>query len=255
MKIIKFLALFVLTLGIIVLMVWAVLRAKEQKCTDISIAIQPAKETQLLSKSDILNILVQNNAEWEGKKIKEIDLASINKILASENYIKSVDKLHISGSKLQVEITLYDILMDVETRAGQKFLLDINGIYLPHSPKTDNDVIIATGFIPHTFHNKETVTPDAVELYELIAVALLIKADPFYEVLFKKLHINEKQEIVMYPSIGNIPILFGNIQDAENKLKSLKYLYEEVIPYLIEDRYALLDVRFKNRIVATKTKT
>jgi cell division protein FtsQ len=255
MKIIKFLASFLLTLGIIVLMVWAVVKAKEQKCTDISIAIQATGKTQLFSESDILNVLKVHNADWEEKTIKEIDLSSIHKILSRENYVKSVDNVHISGSKLQIEITLYDILLEVAPATGEKFLLDVDGLYLPYSPKIENDVILATGFIPNSYQKKETVTSDNNELFELFTVASLIKADPFYKALFHNLYVNEKQEIILYPSVGNLPVLFGTVQDAENKLKALRYMYEEVIPYMNEGKFAQLDVRFKNRIVATKTKS
>ena len=255
MKFIKIIASFILILGILVLMVWAALKVNDQKCTGISIVIHASGEQELLSKSDILNILKQNGTEWEGKKIKEIELTSIHKILALENYIKSVDKVHFSGSKLQIEVTLYNILLEVESNKGKKFLIDVNGIYLPYSPKAGNDVIAATGFISDSFQKKEPVTPENNELYALFTIASLIKADKFYSTLFQKLYVNNKQEIILYPSVGKMPVLFGTMQDAKEKLKTLKYMYKEVLLYTDENKYAQLDVRFKNRIVATKTKS
>jgi len=255
MKIVKITASFLLTLGILFLMIWAIVRANNQKCSGTSIVINTFGKSEILTKSEVLNILHQNNVEWEGKKIKEIELSDINKILAQENYIKSVDKVHFSGSKLQIEVSLYDILLEVKPNTGQKFLLDVEGTYLPYSPKTGNDVIVVNGFINNTFQKNKTITPENNELYEVFTVASLIKKDPFYAALFHKMYVNDKQEIVLHPSVGKLPVLFGTVQDAENKLKTLKYMYEEVIPYINDDQYAQLDVRFKNRIVATKTKS
>jgi len=255
MKIVKIIASFLLFLGILVLMVWSGIRANDQKCTGISVVINTSGEPKLLAKSDVLGILERNNIEWEGKKIKEIELSSIHKILAQENYIKSVDKVHFSGSKLQIEVSLYDILLEINSNTGQKFLLDVEGTYLPHSPKVRNDVIIVNGFINNTFQKNKTVTPENNELYEVFTVASLIKKDPFYAALFQEMYVNDKQEIILHPSVGKLPVLFGTMQDAENKLKTLKYMYEEVIPYTGDEKYAQLDVRFKNRIVATKTKS
>jgi hypothetical protein len=133
--------------------------------------------------------------------------------------------------------------------------LDVEGTYLPHSPKLENDVIIVNGFINNTFRKNETITPENNELYEVFTVASLIKKDPFYAALFHKMYVNDKQEIVLHPSVGKIPVLFGTMHDAEHKLKTLRYMYDEVIPYVNEDKYAQLDVRSKNRIVATKTKS
>ena len=255
MKIIKFITSFLLFLGILVLMVWAAIKSKDQTCDQISIIINCSEESKLLTKSDILHILKDNNAEWEGKTIKEIDLSSIQKILAGENYIRSVDKVHFLGSKLLIEVTLYNILLEVQPQNGQKFLIDVNGTFLPYSSKIGNGVIVAQGIIPCYFQKEETISPDNHELYELFSMASLIHDDPFYTALFHKFYINDNQEITLYPSVGNIPVLFGSTQDAQNKLKSLKYMYKEVLPYMNENKYAQLDVRFKNRIIATKSKT
>ena len=255
MKIIKFIASFLLFLGILVLMVWAIIKSKDQTCSQISILINSPGETQLLLESDILHILRENNMEWKKKAIKDFDLTNVNKILAKENYIESVDKVHFLGTKLQIEITLYNILLEVQPQNREKFLLDVKGTYLPYSPKIENSVIVAEGNIPYSFQKKETVPSTDQELYELYSMALLISADSFYKKLFCKLYINEKGEITLYPSIGKLPVLFGSMQGAQNKLKSLKYMYKDVLPYMNENQYAQLDVRFKNRIIATKSKT
>ena len=252
MKIVKIVASFVLILSILALAVWAGIRANDQTCTGISIVIHAPENPELLSKSDISNILKQQHTKWEGEKIKEIDLAAIHKILAQENYIKSVDKVHFSGSNLQIEVTLHDILLEVNAATGEKFLLDVNGAYLPYSPKVGNDVIVATGSIPYSFRKKETITSENSELYQLFTVASLIKQDPFYAGWFKEIHLSDKQGIILLSPEDKLPVLLGAAQDAESKLKTLKYMYVEVLPYMNEGKYAQLDVRFKSRIVAKK---
>jgi len=181
-------------------------------------------------------------------------LASVNKILSKENYIKSVDKVHFLGSKLQIEVTLYDILLEVQPQNGEKFLISVEKVYLPYSPKVGNDVIIAQGIPSCSFPKKETVVDDP-KLDELFTMASLIREDSFYSKLFHRILITDKQELMLYPTVGNIPVLFGSTQDAPSKLKSLRHIYDDVLPYVNENQYARLDVRFKNRIIATKSKT
>ena len=252
MKIAKFIVSIVLFLGITVLAVWAILKTDDQTCNEVSVFIYSSNNFVLLSDSDVLDILKKNNIKCVGEAIKDIEPTAIHNILAQENYIKSVDKVHLIGTKLQIDITLYNILLAVNCKTGEKFLLDENGVYLPYSPKVKNDVIVVKGNIPYSFHKKEIVSPDEPELYEIFSVASLIKKDPFYSKRFHNLEMNEKQEIILHPSVGNLPVMFGTLQDAQNKLKTLKYMYKEVLPYMNDDKYAQLDVRFKNRIVATK---
>ena len=255
MKLFKIIASFLLILIILFLVIWAVRKTNDQVCTGISTLIRTSGETQLISESDVLAILKQNNIEWEGRKIKEVDLDSIHKILAQENYIKSVEKVHFSGSKLQIEISLYNILLNVKTKDGKKFLLDDHGVYLPFSPKVGNGVMTAAGFIPISIQKKETVTLKNYELYSLFSVATLLKADENFATEFKEMNINEKQEITLFPDEGKLPVLIGTMQNADKKLNTLRYMYKEVLPYLEDGKYKQLDVRFENRIVATKSES
>jgi len=252
MKIFKFIVSFLLILGIFVLLIWAGIKSNNKTCTDISIVIRGVSEPALLSESDILSILKQNNIKWKEEQLKEIDCAGINKILSKENYIESVDKVHFLGTKLQIEVTLHKILLEIEPQNGQKFLLDMDGIYLPYSPNIGNDVIVATGKIPYSFHHKKKIIEDDTELHELYTVAVLIKQNPFYAELFKKMIVNDKHEIILCPSVGNLSVLLGTAEVAEEKLETLKYMYDDVLPYMDENKYAQLDVRFAHRIVATK---
>jgi cell division protein FtsQ len=252
MKIIKIIASLLLILGIFVLIVWTGMEAKKQKCTGISIVIHAAKECEMLTKSDILNILKKNNIQWEGTLIEEIKQPDITKILEHEKYIKSVDNVHFLGSKLQIEISLHHILLEVHPNSGERFLVEVNGAHLPYSPKCGSDVIVATGFIAQKNGTASIENTDSDEIFYL---ASLIKNDPYYEDLFHKLEVTPKQEFILFPSFGTIPVLFGTTQNAENKFKTLKYMYKDVLPYVSDDKYAQLDVRFQNRIIATKTKS
>jgi hypothetical protein len=256
MKIFKIITSFLLILGILALIVWTGHRAKQQTCAGISIVIHTNGNDELLTKSDVLDILKQNDLNCTGKTIEEIDPPAITKILEKEKYIETVENVHFAGSKLQIEVSLYDILLEVAPKNGEKFLLDVNGVNLPYSPKIGSDVIVATGFIVPGNNNKNR--PHSVEnndLYQIYNLATLIKKDPFYADLFNKMYINEKQEIILYPTDEKLPVLFGALQNAEKKLKTLKYMYQEVLPYMNEDKYAQLDVRFENRIIARKSKS
>lgn len=255
MKIVKIVASFLLILGILALVVWTGYKAKKQTCSDIAVVIHDVGNSELLTKSDVLDILKVNHLEWNGKRIEEIDLSIITKVLEKEKYIETVENVHFSGSKLQIEVSLYDILLEVAPKTGEKFLLDVNGVYLPYSPKLRSDVITASGSISPAMKKTGTTAIDNNNLYQLYNLATLIKNDPFYADLFNKMYVNEKQEIILYPTDDKLPVLFGNMQNAEKKLKTLRYMYHEVLPYMSEDKYAQLDVRFENRIIAKKSKS
>jgi hypothetical protein len=53
-------------------------------------------------------------------------------------------------------------------------------------------------------------------------------------------------------TVGGQTILFGGLDDADQKLANLKTVYENGLSHKGYNTYAQLDARFKNRIIATR---
>lgn len=58
--------------------------------------------------------------------------------------------------------------------------------------------------------------------------------------------------IELVPINGSLTILFGDEVDAEEKFFKIKEIYTNVLPYSADKKYSLIDVRFKNRVIAKK---
>ena len=53
-------------------------------------------------------------------------------------------------------------------------------------------------------------------------------------------------------TVGGQTILFGDLNNADEKLENLKTVYENGLSHKGYDTYAQLDARYKNRIIATR---
>jgi len=53
-------------------------------------------------------------------------------------------------------------------------------------------------------------------------------------------------------TVGKQVILFGNDDNASEKLFNLKQVYQNGLSHKGYDRYTQLDVRYKNRIIAQR---
>ena len=69
---------------------------------------------------------------------------------------------------------------------------------------------------------------------------------------FKQLYLNDKNIIELIPVDGNTTILFGDEVDNNEKIFKIKEIYSNVLPFSGEKEYKLIDVRFKNRVIANK---
>ena len=75
---------------------------------------------------------------------------------------------------------------------------------------------------------------------------------PFFNENFKQIYVNEQRVIELVPINGSLTILFGDEVDAEEKFFKIKEIYTNVLPYSADKKYSLIDVRFKNRVIAKK---
>lgn len=253
MKIFKLVTSSVLVLGILALLTWIGFNSYKSTCSEVKIVINCSGINQLYTENEIIEILKKNNLEPLNRQKSEIDLPKILTVLLQQDYVKSVEKVHFLGTKLHLELTLFDVLLYIRNSSNNCYLLSTDGTFLPITPKVRNGVFNVSGYIPSDIRKKEKATPELPELYALYSLCSMFAEDTFYSALYQNITINEHQSIAFTPTIGNHQVVFGTIHNAQDKLKILKYMYEEVLPYVAPNTYSKLDLRFKNRIIATKS--
>ena len=70
--------------------------------------------------------------------------------------------------------------------------------------------------------------------------------------LIDQVDITPAREFEMIPKIGNQLIVFGNGSDAEEKLSKLQLFYKEVMVKAGWNNYSVINVQYKNQVVAKK---
>ena len=83
-------------------------------------------------------------------------------------------------------------------------------------------------------------------------MARKINQNDFYEAMFRQIYLNGRNEMELTSTVGGQNILFGGLNNADEKLENLKTVYEKGLSHKGYDTYAQLDARYKNRIIATR---
>ncbi|MDR1757616.1 MAG: hypothetical protein LBR51_01465 [Bacteroidales bacterium] len=243
-------------LGIIVMMCIAIVKMQSRVCLDIEIKTPDKTMVSCVSPEEIRQKLAKEKLHVEGLNYKEIQAKweQLLPVIKSHPYIASCDNFYFSGNKLVLEITPRSPLLHVYDETGEQYFLDRSGILLPYSPLVKENLIVALG---HIAKQQEQLLTNAGDdsnsvLYVLRSIALAIEEDPFYAAQFRQIYVNSQGETELIPTIGVPKILFGNDENVAEKLALLKIIYTKAFPYTDMDKYAWLDVRFKNRIIAKK---
>lgn len=241
-----------LVLCIIAFAVIAIVKMQNRNCTGVEVILDYQGENQILNKQDFIQILDQNSIITKGEKLKQIKLESIKRVLSEEIYVQKLNKIYFSGTKLIIDITLREMLMHVFPKNGNQFFVDSEGFMLPFSTKIKEKLIIVNGNLEVQYAEKKNVKEQKSKLFSLYQIAKAIQKDPFYSQNFKQLVVNDENIIELMPIDGSLTILFGDETEVDQKLSKLKEIYNSVLPFSATKKYSLIDVRFKNRVIAKK---
>jgi len=233
-----------------VLMVLAIVNIPKQKCESIKITPHTQNECVILTAEDLKQMLADAHIEVIGQKIKEVNLEPISAILEKNPYVEEVNFIHFANNKLLIDYTLKDIVLHVYNDKGEQYFVDSKGRLLPFTNKMTDYLPVANGNIRQSYRPGATIQKD---LRPIFAISQEINKDEFCKAQFQQLYLNENNQVELVSSVGHHIVLFGDEENAAEKLQNLKHVYQDGLSHLGFERYAQLDVRFKNRVIAQKT--
>jgi cell division protein FtsQ len=242
----------VLVLSIVVFAIFAVVRMQNRTCSGVQVNINYKGVNSILTEEDILQQISTFHIKTVNEKLKTIPLEKIKQILSNDIYIKKINEISFSGTKLIIDVTLREMLLHVFLLNGNSYFVDYDGIVIPYTSKIKEKLIIVNGNIFKTITKNENILDKPSTIKSIFNIATLINQDSFLSEKFKQIYVNDQNIIELVPSDGSLNILFGDEIDAVEKLFKIKEMYSNILPYTTDKKYKSIDVRFKNRVIANK---
>jgi hypothetical protein len=231
------------------MLILAFVHMPKQRCERISAVAHTQNESTILSQTDIERLLSDAKIEVIGKKVKEIDVGEITNLLKTNPFIENVNFVHFAGKKLVIDYTLKHIVLHVFTPDDEHYLVDNNGIVVPFTAKMKDYLMIVNGNIPSTF----TIGKKAPKkVCEALQLTQKISEDEFCRAQYRQIFLNASNDMELTTAVGGQVVLFGGMDNADEKLNNLKTVYENGLSHKGYNTYVQLDARFKNRIIATR---
>ncbi|MBQ4441325.1 MAG: hypothetical protein II899_04360 [Bacteroidales bacterium] len=247
MKYVRIAARIMLIISVLVIAVLAMVQMPKRACSKVEVVAHTQNESVVLGQAEVEKMLATAGIETVGKKIKEVDLAAITALLKENPYVKEINVVHFAGSRLVIDYTLRDVLLHVYTSDGDQYFLDGEGHLIPYTGKMKDYLFIANGNLHQ--HYKKGATAGK-ELKPIVELANMLNADDFHRAQFRQIYRNKRNQLELVSTIGNQVVLFGDMENAAEKLDNLRIVYKEGLSRKGYDQYAMLDARFKNRIIA-----
>lgn len=249
MRYFKAITRIILVISVLTVVILAMVKIPQRRCDAILVNAHAQNESTLLTQADVERMLADKGIEIIGKRIKDVDLTDVTAVLEHNPYIKTINFIHFSGTRLLIDYDLRHIVLHVFDKEGGQYFVDEDGVLVPYTGKMKDYLIIANGNIAQTYKKGTSVNGD---LQQVLNVTRKIMADEFYLAQFRQIYLNDKHQMELVATLGNQIILFGTDENADEKLDNLKVVYREGLSRKGYGTYAMLDARYKNRIVAKR---
>lgn len=238
---------------VLVILMRAAQKRKVTPTADMDIQIErlAGADSTLINRGDVIKII---NERLEnrvlGDEIKNVEVERLERVLEENPFVKNADVFINAQHVVHIYLTQREPIVRIKDAEGRDYYLDEEGNYIPPSNHYAARVVVVTGFVtPHEPNFVQKKQHGLKPLFELIKI---LHNDPFYLALIEQLHIEQNGDLLFVPKLGSSQILFGKINEVEEKLDRLRIFYEQAIPYEGWDKYSVIDIRFKDQVVCRK---
>jgi cell division protein FtsQ len=242
--------IFLVVVGFILLT--AVARKRNDFARDTAVEVMPlAGGNKLISEGDVKQALLRSFGNTlEGTELRHLEVERMERELEKDPFVADAETYIDQQSNLHVRIEQREPLLRILDKDGGNYYLDGNGAKMPPSKNFAARVLVATGNIPaYTIDFQKTRRN---KLRDLFALAKTLLDDPFFSTFIQQIHINNNQEFVLVPLVGDQKIIIGNVRRLEEKLSRLRIFYKEGMPYAGWRKYSTIDVRYAGQVVCRK---
>ena len=234
--------------GTAVLLIAAITRKNSEHITGIEVHISGVQNNYFINKRDVLKILEKEN----GKKLEKavgnsLDLAGMESALQKDQWIKKAEIFFDNNNVLQVKVIEREPVARIFTNSGASFYMDSSLKRLPLSNKFSARLPVFTGFPTEVL---VLTKQDSILLKEIKKLGEFIGSDPFWMAQIEQVDITPAYTFELIPKLGNQVIRFGHADYYKEKFNKLLVFYKKVQTRTGWNRYSILDLQFKNQVVA-----
>ncbi|HNW97311.1 MAG TPA: hypothetical protein PKK00_02735 [Bacteroidales bacterium] len=261
---------------IIIILMWVILIAgvgvliafiqKQQDaviCKNQSVLIKYDSDDYFITESDIWDYL-----SGKGYKLKDNSLAEINSndIESALNEIPYVEKADVSTNiegDIEIKIKQRRPLVKVINKFNQSYYIDDKGFLMPGSEKYSARLLVANGNIDNYYAPKikldvnDSLSADSnimkTAAYKVFRIAQFIDKDEFWKAMIEEIYVNTKGEMELFTKIGDAVVIFGNIDNMEEKFNNLLVFYKKGLNKIGWSKYKKINLKYKNQVVCSKT--
>jgi cell division protein FtsQ len=229
-------------------------------CNSLKISIPDSLKHSFVRQKDILNLLQAQGVNWIGQYISQINTQQMESLVYKHPAIKEARVYKTIAGSINIEVLQRQPLLRIINRYGDTYYVDEDGKAMPWSNHFTARVLVANGNIGNRFdfsrYREANILNDTITSYhtlkDLFLLASYIQDNKFWRAHFEEIYVEENGDFELIPRVGGHLIIFGKIENMEEKLSNLQQLYTLGLPNEGWNKYSIINLKFKNQVVCTK---
>jgi cell division protein FtsQ len=212
-------------------------------CESVEVVIADSLEKHFLKEKEVIAYLKKTGLYPLNKNSHVINTNDIENALLKNEIVEKAEVIRTISGGIKIVISQKMPILRVFSSGGN-YYVDKTGRTMPSALGQAIYVPVASGNIEKSFAT--------ADLYKL---ALFLQKDDFWNDQIEQIYVRSEQDIEIIPRVGGHRIILGSLDHYENKLKHLRLFYEQVVPKMGWEKYSVINLKYKNQIVCTKSKS
>lgn len=255
-----FLSWLLITSYLMVILMLVSARSSETVCEHVSIQITDSLDNRFVDEGEILDVLKKEGHRIHGFPMTRINTKEIENTLLTKSMIKTAEVFKTANGTLNIMVTQRVPIARLADKNNKNFYIDKEGFIMPVSKKYTSHVMLVNGNFkkPLNIHNTSDNIENPVDkknlklLKDIYNLAKFIHEDNFWKSQVVQIYVTKDQEFEIIPRVGAHIIIFGTIEDHEEKFRKLSSLYHVGFNNVGWNQYEKINLKYKNQVICTK---
>lgn len=253
-KILNITVWIVVIAGIFVLVSFINVETKKITCKSLNVTVDYAGGDPMISADEIKDLIFKTYDSLVGKRLTEINLVEVEEMVNGIPLVANAEVYTSLTGKMKIHISQRSPILRIINSSNQSYYIDQTGVAMPVTPGSPSRVIVANGNIKTKYSDTLDIHNNAENtlLKDLFTLSSYINNDPFLHAQIEQIYVTKTGEFELIPKVGRHLIVFGGIEDMENKFDKLLIFYHKGMNKTGWDKYKTINLKFENQVVCSK---
>ncbi|MDG5800946.1 cell division protein FtsQ [Marinilabiliaceae bacterium ANBcel2] len=206
--------------------------------SDVRVHVVDSMEVSFIKGEEIRANLLDNYPSLLGYEISNLNLYQLEQFVKEHSAIMECNIYDSPEGIINIIVEQHKPVVRIFDK-NRSFYLNRSGEEIPVSDAFTARVLVVNGAIPN-------------DLDQLKRVVDIIAADSFWYSQIEQIYINDDNQYLLVPRVGDHHILLGEAVDVDIKLRNLKAVYREGLSPQEWNEFKVIDLRYRNQVLCSR---